>query len=126
MYGLTNCSRRFDHGHDIRIIFLFHHNLDRLSFFRGTYQLMVDQQVKARVLESILGHRHSVPRRLRQDSQDTARSRGQTLRFLAIQRMAEAAVGEGQPERPPELIAMARSMVMSGRLGYWLFVGEKR
>lgn len=47
---------------------------------------------------------------------------GKLAAFLAIQRMAGAAVGEGQLERSPVLIAM----VMSGELGYWLFVGEKR
>jgi arsenite methyltransferase len=51
---------------------------------------------------------------------------GKLAAFLAFQRMTGAAVGESQLERSPELVATVRSMVMSGELGYWLFVGEKR
>lgn len=56
--------------------------------------------------------------------------------FLAFQRMTGAAsdnsasasssaVGS-QLERSPELVARVREMVDTGKLGYWLFVGEKR
>jgi arsenite methyltransferase len=56
--------------------------------------------------------------------------------FLAFQRMCGAAsggaasggspLGGGQLERSPELVAKVRGMVSTGKLGYWLFVGEKR
>ena len=51
--------------------------------------------------------------------------------FLAFQRMCGGAsggspLGGGQLERPPELVAKVRGMVSTGKLGYWLFVGEKR
>ncbi|MBC8282068.1 MAG: hypothetical protein H8E48_14910, partial [Chloroflexi bacterium] len=50
---------------------------------------------------------------------------GKLAAFLAFQRMRGAPAGDGQLERSPELVAKVRSMVMSGDLGYWLFVGEK-
>ncbi len=56
--------------------------------------------------------------------------------FLVFQRMSgvesddpssgESDSGGSQLERSPELVAKVREMVSSGKLGYWLFVGEKR
>ncbi|MBC8282100.1 MAG: methyltransferase domain-containing protein, partial [Chloroflexi bacterium] len=50
---------------------------------------------------------------------------GKLSAFLAFQRMSGAPAGDGQLERSPVLVAHVSSMVMSGDLGYWLFVGEK-
>jgi len=46
--------------------------------------------------------------------------------FLAFQRMSGAVVEESQLTRSPELVAKVREMVSAEKLGYWLFVGEKR
>ena len=51
--------------------------------------------------------------------------------FLAFQRLSGAVAGDpnggqSQLERSPELVAKIREMVDAGKLGYWLFVGEKR
>ena len=51
MSGLTNGSRRFDHGHDIRVLFPFHHNLDRLSLFSGTVNLWLTNRYKPEYLK---------------------------------------------------------------------------
>ena len=40
--------------------------------------------------------------------------------------MSGAVVEESQLTRSPELVAKVREMVSAEKLGYWLFVGEKR
>ena len=51
--------------------------------------------------------------------------------FLAWQRLSGAGSDDSPPggeqlEQWPELVAKVRDMVNTGKLGYWLFVGEKR
>ena len=45
--------------------------------------------------------------------------------FLAFQRLG-GQTGDGPLEQAPRLIASVRELVGTGRLGYWLFVGDKQ